>query len=412
MATYANNALSKTSGYVAKEALLGLVNNSLLLPAVDRQYSSEFGIQAGGARVGKTIRVKSPAQFTTVSGTTLDSSTVQAVLESEKVLTLDKREGVHFEFDSEQLTFEIDGKGGDMSERVLQPAGHALGAKIESDGFAAAAKFANNAIVVAGGYTAANLKKNMLDAKVLLQKQLAPAGNRWAMIDSGFEANVADQVTALFHANSEIEQAFKEGSISTYAGLKWGASDLVYVRTNGAGGQAGITVGAAYTAGSETITVAGANAANIVVGDKITFASCLLVNPETKAVYYSTPVQRAVKAVNGSVLTIDPLFDTGSRKNCSALPSNGSAITVLGVAGKHYACQLVFQKSAITFASADLYLPQNVEMASREKAMDVSVRFVRDYQIGTDALPSRLEAIYTWSLLRPEWAVSVEVQVD
>lgn len=411
MATFASNSIAKTSGYIAKEAALGFYNNTLLLPAVDRQYSNEFGTVAGGAKVGSTIRVRCPAQFTTTNSVALDSSTVQAVVEQTKVLTLADRTGIHFELSTEQVTLDIESEGSMYSERILQPAGKALGAAVEAKGFEAAAKFANNAIIVAGGYSATNMKKYFLDAKALLQKQLAPVGDRWAFVDSNLEVSVVDQSLVLFHANEEIEKAYKEGTMGQFGGLKWGASDLIYIRTNGAGGLT-VTVGAAYTEGSETMTIAGAGAASIAVGDKIQFAGISLINAQSKQVYYGTPVTRAVKAVNGSVITIDPIFASGSQANASALPANGSTITVLGVSGKHYACQIVAQKSGITFANADLYLPNNVDMAAREKVMDVSLRYIRDYRIGSDDLPSRLEILHTWALLRPEWVASIEIQLD
>jgi hypothetical protein len=52
---YESNVIAKTSGYIAKEAIRGLVNNSLLLAKADRQYSDEFGQKVGGAKVGDTI---------------------------------------------------------------------------------------------------------------------------------------------------------------------------------------------------------------------------------------------------------------------------------------------------------------------------------------------------------------------
>lgn len=415
MTTYVNNSIAKTSGYVAKEAALGFYNNALLLPVVDRQYSDEFGTVAGGAKIGSTMRVRCPAQFTTTNSVALDSSTVQAIVEQTKVLTLNDRTGVHFELSTEQVTLDIESSGSEYSERVLQPAGKALGATVEAKGYSLAAKSAQNTIVVASGYADTNLKKYFLQAKARLQKQLAPVGDRWAFVDSNLEIGVVDQSLAYFHANEEIEKAYKDGTMGQFGGLKWGATDLIATRTNGAGGLVMAALNN-YTEGSETITIDGAGAASIVVGDKLQFSSINLRNAQTKEVYYATPIQRAVKAVSISsgvaTCTIDPIFASGSQANASALPLDNDVITCLGVSGKHYSCQLVMQKNALTFANADLYLPNNVDMAAREKVMDISLRYVRDYIIGSDALPSRLEILHTWAALRPEWLCSVEVQLD
>lgn len=214
-----------------------------------------------------------------------------------------------------------------------------------------------------------------------------------------------------------------------YGGLSWMASDLVYNRTNGAGGEGG-TVGA-YVAGAETITLTAAVSGDLdelAVGDKIEIA-VKAVNAQTKQPY-SYNIQRAVKAVSGSgasvVATIDPIWPARAgtsgtpgapytkQNSGAAFVANivGAAVTVLGTAGESYLVCPVFQKKGITVGSADLYMPKNVEMASRNKVLGIAQRFVRDYEITTDNLPSRYEALITWDLLRPEWCGAVELKIS
>jgi hypothetical protein len=412
MATYADNNIAKTSGYIAKEAGIGFYNNSVLTPMVDTQYSSEFGTVSGGARVGNTIRVKFPAQFITTDSKSLSSSTVQAIEEDTKVLTLDTRVGVHAEIDTEQATLEIEANGSEYSDRVLQPMGKALNAKIETLGFGKLALEAQNTIVVPDADLAdgAKIRRYFTQARAMLDKQLAPQGDRSAVLGSDVEVLVTDSVLTLFHANSEIEAAYKEGKMGQFGGMTWLASNLVYTRVNGAGGTTGLTV-TAYTEGADTITIS--SATGFAVGDKIVFTGTKLVNAESK-IAYGNDIQRAVKKIVGNVLTIDPIYGplSGAKQNAARLPIATHGITVLGEAGESYLVCPVFQKKAITLASADLYLPKNVEMASRNKVMNVAQRFIRDYEIGSDALPSRYESLITWAVLRPEWAACVEYKIS
>lgn len=146
-----------------------------------------------------------------------------------------------------------------------------------------------------------------------------------------------------------------------------------------------------------------------------------MVNAESKQAYGDN-IQRAVLAVTGSgatvTVTIDPIYtaESGAKQNTAGATSAAAivaaAVTVLGTAGETYLCCTVHQRKGVTLGNADLYLPNNVEMASRNKVMNVSQRFIRDYQIGSDALPSRYESLITWDLLRPQWVGVLELKIS
>ena len=66
---------------------------------------------------------------------------------------------------------------------------------------------------------------------------------------------------------------------------------------------------------------------------------------------------------------------------------------------------LVYHKDAITFATADLLLPQGVDMASRAVHNGISLRVVRQYDINNDRMPCRIDVLYGYSTIRPQMAV-------
>jgi len=66
---------------------------------------------------------------------------------------------------------------------------------------------------------------------------------------------------------------------------------------------------------------------------------------------------------------------------------------------------LIYHKDAITFATADLLLPQGVDMASRQVHNGISLRVVRQYDINNDRLPCRIDVLYGYSAIRPAMAV-------
>jgi hypothetical protein len=88
----------------------------------------------------------------------------------------------------------------------------------------------------------------------------------------------------------------------------------------------------------------------------------------------------------------------------TALPVSSAVVTFLGTASTAYAQNLVYHKDAITFATADLLLPQGVDMAARAVHNGISLRVVRQYDINNDRLPCRIDVLYGFSTIRPQMA--------
>jgi hypothetical protein len=55
--------------------------------------------------------------------------------------------------------------------------------------------------------------------------------------------------------------------------------------------------------------------------------------------------------------------------------------------------------------SADLVMPKGVDFAAREVMDGLSMRIVRQYDINSDKFPARLDVLYGYKTLRPQWAV-------
>ena len=89
----------------------------------------------------------------------------------------------------------------------------------------------------------------------------------------------------------------------------------------------------------------------------------------------------------------------------TAFPANDADITMLGSAASQYPQNLAYHRDAITFATADLIMPQGVDMASRQVHNGISMRIVRQYDINNDRLPCRVDVLYGYKVIRPEMAV-------
>jgi hypothetical protein len=65
----------------------------------------------------------------------------------------------------------------------------------------------------------------------------------------------------------------------------------------------------------------------------------------------------------------------------------------------------MYQKEAFAFATADLVMPDGVDFARREVLDGISMRIVRAYDINNDKFPCRLDILYGYKAIRPEFAV-------
>ena len=107
------------------------------------------------------------------------------------------------------------------------------------------------------------------------------------------------------------------------------------------------------------------------VGDVFTISGVYAVNPQTRESTGSLQQFTVTAAATGSstaTLSISPALYSASQAlaTVSALPAAGATVTMLGSATGQYAQNLVYHKDAITFATADLLMPQGVDMASRQ----------------------------------------------
>ena len=162
------------------------------------------------------------------------------------------------------------------------------------------------------------------------------------------------------------------------------------------------------------MTLNGSGAGNngvVKAGDVFTVADCFAVNPQTRESTGSLFqfVAAADVTLNGSgagTITVAPMFSASNAlATVDVLPQSGKAVVFVGAASSQYAQNLVYHKDAITFATADLLLPQGVDMAARAVHNGISLRIVRQYDINNDRLPCRIDVLYGYSTIRPQMAV-------
>lgn len=383
----ANTILTPTA--VTREALRILHQKLNFVGNITRDYDDSFA--KTGAKIGDSLKIRLPNQYTVRTGANLST---QDTTESSVTLQVATQKGVDLTFSSVELTMSLD----DFSKRILDPAMSVLAANIESD---ALSMYKDVYQSVWNGGSAATFNKS-LDARVILNRSLAPFANRTALMDSVAMADVVKDTKTLFQDADSLAEQYKEGFMGRAAGFDWSENTMMPAHTRGGSNGAYLVNGASQTGSTLTVDT-GATAPS--QGDVITIAGVYSVHPETKV---STGVLQQFVVGSGATTTSFPIspaiVTSGATQNVSGSPADNAAITFAGTASTAVQTSLLFQKGAFAFATADLVMPQGVDFAARQVLDGISMRIVRQYAISTDTYPCRLDVLYGYKTLRAAMA--------
>jgi hypothetical protein len=345
----------------------------------------------------------------------------QDVTETTQTLTVATQKHIAVNLSSVELTMSLD----DFRTFYIDPAMSRLAAQVEYDVMAGVYKNIFN-LTGTPATTPASLTC-VLNANARLSQGLAPEGDRNLIMNSPAMAATVASMQSYFHKASELERAFAEGYIGTAAGLKWWESNMVPNHTNGTRVDASsvstitgtVTVPTGgFVNGTATITLSGGNnTLTWTAGDVFTLGDVYAVNPETKQQYSHLQqwvVTAAIAADSGGnvILAVSPTPQATGAKQNIAIASTGAKAAVhvaaggSGTASAVYAQNMAYHRDAFTFVSADLHLEPNTRM-TRAVIEGVSMRMWRGTDIVNDKFPSRIDVLYGYKTLRPEWAVRV-----
>lgn len=388
-----------TLDQITREALRVLHQKLNFIGNMNRDYDDSFAKK--GAKIGDALRIRLPNQYTVSSGAAL---ALQDVIEDKVSLTINNQHHVDLQFTAADLTLKID----DFSERFIKPAMAVLAAKIEALVFADLLLKVPNVVDNSG--SAFTLARS-LQARKVLTDNLAPNDNRTFILDTQANVDLLTDVKGLFNSQEVLSKAYKEGIIGRTAGFDWYENTLLPRFTSGS--STTNTISGAVTANGSTSLVTG-TAVTFKKGDVFTVGSAgtgtFQVHPESKDTT-STLQQFTVTADVTAGTTVNfwpPIYTSGGRQNVNSSGiQNGATLTKVGSASEVFAPSLAFHKDAFTFATADLQMPDGVDMASRQTYDGISMRLVRQYDINYDTFPCRLDVLWGAAAVRPQLACRV-----
>lgn len=387
--------------FVAREALRVAHEELQFLGTINREYDDTYA--KTGAKQGSELRIRNPNQFTRRQGSRIMD--VQDVTETTQTLTVATQDGVDLRFNSAEMALALD----DLSKRYIEPAVKALVSGIESDVLQGATKKVANHVGSAGTVPGASGDTSMIgQARARLNQFLAPKDNRALQIDSDTMASIVNGNKAIFHEGTQVKEAFRNGYYSRAAGFDWYENERILALANGSD-ISGTINDASIASGDTSITVASLafNAGQVFTLGTTSDSGVYAVHPETKAAY--SFLRQFVASADGTTTftPVETYVSTGAKQNVSALPTNSKAITGFGNASTTYKNALAYHKDFATFVTADLPIMDDALKCVRRQQDGLSLRVWQASDIRNDEMLLRIDILYGWKVLRPDWACRI-----
>ena len=394
-----------TIDMITRKSLEILENNLVISRNCNKEYDDSFAVE--GAKIGSTLRIRLPDRALVTDGAALQ---VQDDNEQYTTLTVSSQKHIGINFTSAELTMQLD----DFAERVLKPRISQLAASVDAD-VANAYKSIFNTVGTPGTTPATALV--LLQAQQKLNESATPMSPRYATVNPAANAGLVNGLSGFFNPTSTISRQFKTGMMGEgvlgYDEMNMSQSIVNHTTGNFPAApicastvpstQGATTLDITYTSGTKSLKQ----------GDVFTIAAVYAVNPQTRLSTGSLQqfVVTADQTLTSTSATIAflPAMYTASNAlaTVDAFPVASAALTFVGTASTVYPQNLVYHKNAITLATADLLLPQGVDMASRQVHNGISMRIVRQYDINNDRMPCRVDVLYGFSTIRPPMACRI-----
>lgn len=401
-----------TASVIAAEALAVLDNElGWMNDTIHRALEDEWTEKVNGYKIGSSLDIRRPADFTVRTGSVMD---LQEVIEGKVRLTIDTQKGVDFGFTSQELSLEMTGEGG-LSERIIRPAMISLVNNIAAD---VAGDMYKNFYNWAGtpGQTidsATDFSKAMLR----LNQMGVPNERRASLLSPVDHAGLLGAATALF-INDANKSAYRDAELGRLLGIETWMSQVTPTHTRGTadnttplvkGASQNVTYSTAKDTWTQTIDTDGwDNSCTLKEGDVFTIANVYMVNPRTKlttGVLQNFVIRSDTTAhASGGTTTLTiapPIITSGPHQTVNSVPADDAAITLFGTASTAYDQNMAYHKTAMALAFVPMEMPAGAVNPARKEHKRLSVRVIPVYDGTNDVSKWRLDVLYGKKCIDP-----------
>ena len=412
-----------TIDMITKEALRLAHEKATFIGTINRQFDDSFGASSG--KIGDTLRIRVPSQYTRRQGSRVMD--VQDSVQVSTSLVVATQDGVDMRFNSRELALDLES----FSQLHLAPAMATLVSGIESDVLQgctrATYQWATNTPLISGVSTTTMTAVSSLtaagNARTRLNQSLAPKGDRRIQMDSGMMAGLVTGVAGYFNPSNAISEQYREGLVARTAMADYYENERVLNMA---------TISSVLVTSfriTSFITTLGVNSAGVSTTQAMPVGSIFTlgnsagfltdVHPETKVAFSNAKQFTVVSTVHAatSTITFSPaIYLSGPRQNVGGGAAGWTATTLVlssltmnfaGTTSLSFPTALMYHKDAFTFATAELPIMGGAEKCVRKTYDGLSLRVWQDPDIRNDELLTRIDILYGYAAIRPEWACRI-----
>ena len=388
-----------THQMIAREAAAILEEESPFLSNVNKGRQDEFGEAVSGYKKGDTVKIEVPQSGVVFNGPVFaEGGNATDVTQRFVTLTLDTQKHIGLRFGTKERLLNI----ADFKENILRPQIRTLSSVVEADMIKRAVIATPNLVGTPG--SAPSTMKTFAEARALMQRFLAPSGNRTTLISSEINVNLTDEARKLFNPTATNSKAFMEGSLGRAMGADFYEHQSVPVIANGAANTVTVS-GAAQTGNS--LVVAGTSLV-FKAGQVFTITGVNAVHPLTGESTGKLQQFTVLADAAASPLSIYPaIVPTGPGKNVTASPASGAPLVLVGAASTGYRQSLMFHRDAFTVATAPLPVIAGCEGYTARMPNGLSIRVMTGGDFINDAENTRIDLLYGFAAVRGIHAVRI-----
>jgi hypothetical protein len=408
-----------TIDMITAEAVMLFKNSNLFIMNMDTQYDDQFAID--GAKIGDTLRIRLPSDFTVNDGPAMQ---LQDNTQQFTTLTVSSQKNVATPYTTAERTMSIDR----YSELVMAPMVNNLCGKVASIIMKGSEGGVSNCVVSldGGGAIQSPTSDQFLQANAVLDDNSADDMDRRIVNDPTTDARTTTSLQGLLNPTPEISAQFRSGKMKSGLGYaRWFRDQTVIKHTTGSfdgtatvagGGQSTSTSGGnivcTATVGTlrkgDFIVFSGVNAVNRVTKDTLGTLRQFCVTADVPAGSVSIPIYPGlIPSATGVAGGPDQQYQT-----VDASPLNGASISLVTPKNSVFRKSIAYTQKAVTMATADLVMPKKaVEEAARTNYDGISMRILTDYLPNTDQLATRVDVLFGFRYIRPEWLCVVADKV-
>jgi hypothetical protein len=400
-----------TPSWVTKDVAVNFKNNLKLIGQFDRTWDNTWENKPQGAQIGYTVQVRIQQRWVVSEGQALVE---QPILNQTVPMTINHQFQIGMGWSSADDALVVE----EVQNRYTKPAGRAQANKWD---VVAGAEVFKQVYYSIGSPGTPIADDQIYTDGVAKMRNVGVPEEFVAVLDPKSQSRLLSANFALFNPQAQISKYFRSGQFSGPAlGVdSWYWDPNMPTFTTGTFTTATPITSSGGQTGS-TLALSGMGTYAMVQGDVFTIAGVNAVNPvsyvDTGDLQQFVLTAPLAGTTTGTFAISPPIITSGPLQTVTAAPGNGAAIQWLGATGTVAATMaaqtsrqsLLFNPAAFAFVMVDL--PKSLPGAIAKRVngggdFNLSLRFVEQYNIQTDQLPSRIDSIGGVAAMLPYFAL-------